>query len=172
MEGLCSPDVSSTCHQRCAALATPLPAGRPLLLLVQPPERGHPLLRPAHAPLPVRAGHRQHRRARPAGESKRAAHFQAAPCLTHHVCGRSFQRHCAGLCAWRDSQQTPASRSPTCAHHLKPCPAALPASLQWHAPSRSLFAQASSRYDSSDYHNVEGRRWPRAMHRPSDFPCA
>ncbi|PRW44385.1 beta-lactamase transpeptidase [Chlorella sorokiniana] len=44
--------------------------------------------------------------------------------------------------------------------------------LQWHAPSRSLFADTSSKYDSSDLGSMSGVSWPKAMHRPTDFPCA
>lgn len=48
-------------------------------------------------------------------------------------------------------------------------------SLQWHAPSRSLFASTDCDYidrhgNDYDYGAMAGLRWPQCMHKPSDVP--
>lgn len=58
-----------------------------------------------------------------------------------------------------------------------PTPALLmrAACLQWHAPSRSLFASTDCDYidrhgNDYDYGAMAGLRWPQCMHKPSDVP--
>lgn len=147
----CGAAARSSIKRRPPASSCPA-AGRVALLLRAGGWRGDPRLGPAlPRALPVRAGDWKHRRRATAGARAAAAVAAAsavAPSAAMPLVGCSPTSYCR--------------------------PPADPDRLQWHAPSRSLFASTECAYQDRhggmhDQGTLDGYCWPECMHRQSDF---